>query len=110
MKTSSMQQDVGVPAVAQRVKNQTTAVPVAMVVQVQSPAGHSGLNDLVSPQLSQICSSDSLPGLGTSMSGRCSHLKKKKVKILVLFPRFFPSQRRGLSFLKIRVELMYNII
>ena len=42
--------DSGVPAMAQWVKNLTVEAQVAVEVQVQFPAWHSGLKDLALPQ------------------------------------------------------------
>jgi len=61
---------MGVPVVAQWVKNQTTMVQVAAEAQVQYLVWCSGLKDPVLPQLqcrSQLCS-DLTPGPGTSIT------------------------------------------
>ena len=64
---------VGVPAVAQRVKNPTAAALVAAEVQVQSPAPRSGLKDPASPQL--WLGMHSVPGLGASICCGCGQKK-----------------------------------
>ena len=69
---------MGVPAMAQGVKNLTAVARVTAEVQVRSPAWCSGLNWC--HHSCGLCSSyslDSVPGLGTSICKRFS-LKKKK--------------------------------
>ena len=65
---------------AQQVKNLTAAVQVAVEVQVQSPAQHSGLKDLVLLELSVDCSCgwNSIPGLGIFICHGCGHKILKK--------------------------------
>ena len=56
----------GIPAVAQQVKNLTSAALVAEEAWVPYPTWHSS------------CNSDLFPGLGTSICCGCGHLREKK--------------------------------
>ena len=66
---------LGLPAVAQWVKNLTAVAQVSAEAQVQSPGPCSGLKDPVWLLLwhRSSCGLDSVPGTGTSMCCRCSH-------------------------------------
>ena len=66
----------------QWVKNPTAVAPVAAEVWVQSLAWRRGLKDLScrSCGVAYDCSSDSIPGPGTSISQGCGRKKKKKKK------------------------------
>ena len=78
-KTKQKSSNLGVPAVAQRVKNPTAMAQVSTEAQICSPARTSKVKDLALPQLLQLCyighsyASDSVPGQGTSKCHRCGH-------------------------------------
>ena len=61
----------GVPAVAQWVKNPSSAPQVTAYAWVQAQAQYSGLKD-------HSCGLDSVLGLGTSICCRYSQRKKRK--------------------------------
>ena len=83
-----------VPTVVQDVKNPSAVSQVTVEAQVQSPAQHSRLKDLVLPQLwrSYSCHLDSVPNPGTFTCLGCSQ-KKKKNPFLELKPGGLPLQR-----------------
>ena len=65
---------IGVPTVAQWVKNLIAVAGVAAEVLVWSPARHSGLKEpawLQRYDIGHSCGSDSIPGPGTSIGLRC---------------------------------------
>ena len=69
----------GVPAVAQWVKDLTTAAQVTAKVQVQSPAWHNGLSiqNCHSCGTGCICGLDSIPEPGTPICCGCGQKKNE---------------------------------